>query len=233
MAIALLAATAKEMRGALGFMQDPPAVAPGREELFVLAGREIVPCVTGLGVINAALSLGRVLSLPGISGVVNLGLAGAFDLRALPLGSLCVVRQEIWPEYGLLGPAGVDPRGLGFALGDADGLSVWDRLDLHPRQAAQRLDLGLSPLWREAVSLTVSAVTGTPERAAEMEKAFRADLENMEGFALAYGCARAGTPFVQVRAVSNRVGARPPLDWDLDLALSRLAVACAALFMNR
>jgi Nucleoside phosphorylase len=109
MPIALVAATAKEMRGALGFLREPPEVEPGREKLFVLAGREIVPCVTGLGVVNAALALGRILSLPGIEGVVNLGVAGAFDLRALPLGTVCVVRQEIWPEYGLLGPHGADP----------------------------------------------------------------------------------------------------------------------------
>ncbi|WP_027175677.1 futalosine hydrolase [Desulfovibrio aminophilus] len=233
MPIALVAATAKEMRGALGFLREPPEVESGREKLFVLAGREIVPCVTGLGVVNAALALGRILSLPGIEGVANLGVAGAFDLRALPLGTVCVVRQEIWPEYGLLGPHGVDPRALGFALGEADGTTVWDRLDLHPRQAAARLDLGLSGLWPEAVSLTVSGVTGTPERAVELERSFRADVENMEGFALAYGCARVGVPFVEVRAVSNRVGSRPPVDWDLDLALSRLGAACAALFMNR
>mgnify|MGYP000962558073 FL=1 len=85
MPIALVTATAREMGGALSFMQDPPEVRPDREELFALAGREIVPCVSGVGVINAALTLGRVLSLPGLAGVVNLGLAGAFDLRALPL----------------------------------------------------------------------------------------------------------------------------------------------------
>lgn len=233
MPIALVTATAREMGGALSFMQDPPEVRPDREELFVLAGREIVPCVSGVGVINAALTLGRVLALPGLIGVVNLGLAGAFDLRALPLGSLCVVRQEIWPEYGLLGPAGVDPRGLGLAQGDVAGFTVWDRLDLHPRQAAQRLDLGVSKFWPEAVSLTVSGVSGTPDRAAGLERDFKADVENMEGFALAYGCARAGVPFLELRAVSNRVGARPPEDWDADLALERLGMACAALFMNR
>lgn len=233
MPIALVTATAREMGGALSFMQDPPEVRPDREELFVLAGREIVPCVSGVGVINAALTLGRVLALPGLAGVVNLGLAGAFDLRALPLGSLCVVRQEIWPEYGLLGPAGVDPRGLGLAQGDVAGFTVWDRLDLHPRQAVQRLDLGVSNFWPEAVSLTVSGVSGTPDRAARLERDFKADVENMEGFALAYGCARAGVPFLELRAVSNRVGARPHEDWDADLALERLGMACAVLFMNR
>lgn len=233
MAIALLTATVKEMRGALGFLQDPPQVEPGREEVFSLAGRELVLCVTGLGVVNGALALGRVLALPDIRGVVNMGVAGSFDLRALPLGAVCVVRREIWPEYGLLGPDGVDPKGLGLSLGDADGAAVWDRLDLDPRQAAERLDLGLSRFWAQAVSLTVSGVTGTPERAAELAARFSPDVENMEGFALAYGCARQNTPFLEIRSVSNRVGSRPPRDWDLDLALSRLSATCAAVFMNR
>lgn len=233
MAIALLTATVKEMQGALGFMRDPPRVEPGREELLALAGRELVLCVTGLGVVNAALALGRVLALPDIQGVVNMGVAGSFDLRSLPLGAVCVVRREIWPEYGLLGPDGVDPRGLGFSLGDADGEAVWDRLDLDPRQAAERLDLGLSRFWPQAVSLTVSGVTGTPERAAELSSRFEPDVENMEGFALAYGCARLNKPFLELRAVSNRVGSRPPVDWDLDLALGGLSTTCAAVFMNR
>jgi futalosine hydrolase len=52
----------------------------------------------------------------------------------------------------------------------------------------------------------------------------------MEGFALAYGCAVAGVPFVELRAVSNAVGARPPVAWDLPGALSALGQATHRLF---
>ena len=51
----------------------------------------------------------------------------------------------------------------------------------------------------------------------------------MEGFALALACALAGTPFLELRTVSNRVGARPPRDWDLAGALAGLARTAAQL----
>lgn len=230
--IVVAAATAKELRAALGFLSEVPDLVQGCEVPFRLDGFDLLLCVSGLGVVNAALAAGRALAREGVQGLVNVGVAGSFDLRALPLGSPVLVRQEIWPEFGLLGEAGLDPRGLGFAQGRVEGEPVFDRLELAPRAAAKRLGLFASIHWAEAVSLTVSSVTGTGERAGSLARDYGADIENMEGFAMAYGAAQAGLPFVELRCVSNLVGSRESRDWDLALALDMLGKACAALFMG-
>jgi futalosine hydrolase len=84
--------------------------------------------------------------------------------------------------------------------------------------------------WTPAVSLTVSGVSADPDRAAALKARHGAGLENMEGFALAYGARRARLPFAEVRAVSNAVGARPPGGWDLPGALAALGRAARRLF---
>ena len=47
---------------------------------------------------------------------------------------------------------------------------------------------------------------------------------------LALACAVAEVPFLELRAISNRVGARPPEDWDLPAALTALSQAMTTLF---
>lgn len=230
--IVVAAATAKELTAAFGFLSEVPDLAEGREVPLRLNGFDLLLCVSGLGVVNAALCAGRALAREDVTGLVNLGLAGSFDTRALPIGSTYLARSEIWPEFGLAGELGVDPRALGFAQGRIEGAPVFDRIELSPRGAAKRISLFASIHWPEAVSLTVSAVTGTAERAKALALEFGVDVENMEGFAFAFAAAKAGLPFVELRAISNLVGSREPADWDLPLALDMIGKACAVLFMG-
>lgn len=238
MPMLVIAATARELSAALGAAVSLPqgAVAP-----LLAHGREVLACVSGLGVINASLALGAALTRGDVDGVVCLGVAGSFDLSAHPLGAVRLVDREVWPEYGLLatGWCSADATALGFALGQvhrADGEAgpdaiVWDRVVWDASVNLVRLGLCPGP-WDTAKSLTVSGVTADPERAGLLRARHQAGLENMEGFALAYGCALAGVPFVELRAVSNAVGARPPESWDLPGALDALGQATLRLFAD-
>jgi futalosine hydrolase len=133
-------------------------------------------------------------------------------------------------SYGLLesGQCAADAQALGFALAEAGGEKIFGQLAWDA--AAELARLGLDPAGLEtATSLSVSGVTADAQRAAELFSRFGAGLENMEGFALAYACRLAGLPFAELRAVSNRVGSRPPLDWDLAGALAALGAAARRL----
>lgn len=231
MSLVLVAATSVELKAVLkglGSQASPPPQGRWtRERLF---GRELFLLTTGIGPINAAWALGRLLgSESDVKGAINFGVAGSFDLERLPLCAPALVEREIWPEYGLWGEQGLDPRGLTFCLAKGPDGAIWDRMELAPEAVAQRLGLRLWPGLARAASLTVSGVTGTPARCQELRARYAADLENMEGFALALGCLQAGTPFLELRAVSNRVGARPPQDWRLAEALDELGRAAARL----
>ncbi|WP_084604492.1 futalosine hydrolase [Desulfonatronum thioautotrophicum] len=199
--------------------------------------KDVVLLVTGVGVVNAAFALGRLLgclasdapeSSPPPAGVLNLGVAGAFSLGQLPLATTVVVSTEIWPEYGLLHDSGIDPKGIGLPQGKIGGQPVWDQLRLSPRQNAQQMGLNISSL-PEVIGLTVSGVTGTSERARALQSRYACEIETMEGFALAWACCLAEMPFVQVRTISNLVGSREAVHWDLSGAKQALSTTVRGL----
>jgi len=188
--------------------------------------------VCGVGPVNAAMVLGHVLGrMPHVIGVLNLGVAGAFDLKEHVLGQAVLLEREIWPEYGLLTASGLDARGIGLPLGISQNRPVWDRLELEPHRNMRQMGLRV-PDISLGVGLTVAGVSGTAQRADQLFHQYKADVENMEGFALAWVCRNLGIPFAQIRTISNLVGSRDPRDWNLPLAKKRLKVIAQSLFSN-
>ncbi|MEF2231346.1 MAG: futalosine hydrolase [Pseudodesulfovibrio sp.] len=218
----IAAATEKEMHAALGFAGDVE-VRQGLDAEITVAGRRLLLCVTGVGLVNAALAAGRLLERPGVEGLIAVGIAGAYNIAELPLASTCFAWREIWPEYGLLDEdGGVDAKGIGFPQDEIGGKPVWNAVPLNPTNDAARMGLALDERWGRASAISVASVTGTDERAGWLQAAYTADIENMEGFALALGAARAGVPFLELRTISNAVGSRDAESWDVKGALKSL-----------
>lgn len=224
--LAFVTATTKEMHGALSGL-GAPEVGQGDTVPWEYMGRKCLLCVSGIGLVNAGIMAGRLLER-GIAGVFNAGVAGSFDLDSAPMGSVWLAGAEVWPEYGLRRRDGsIDARGIGFPLAEIKGEAVFDRIGLDPHDAACRMGLHQADSYSTAGFLSVSAVTGSVNRAAELRKRFDVLLENMEGFSLALGCARTGVPFLELRTVSNKVGSRSREDWNLEGALTALGDACS------
>lgn len=223
-------ATTKEMNATFGFA-GAPKVEQGQAVEFEYGGRHFLLTVTGVGLVNTALTAGRLLDKPGIEGVLNFGIAGAYDVEEFPLGRACFAWQEIWPEYGLLDEEGsVDAEGIGFPQGEVDGQPVWNRVKLNPTNDVERMGLTLPEDCLRASSLSVSSVTGAADRAGWLKTAYNADLENMEGFALAFAVMQKNIPFLEIRTVSNLVGSRYAEDWDVKGALRALGETASRLF---
>ena len=244
MALLICAATGREL-AALA-----PALFPRvdvLEEMMLcsarLKGRETLFCVTGVGPLNAALALGRCFGQAEAQGqridaVLNAGLGGAFDLEVLPLRTLCLVREEIWPEYGLHDGQAVTAKALSFPLWQREtgndgggGTDVYDRL---PLACAEALSGGAAcsdggDMFAPCRSLTVAGVSASFARARDLWDRYHAELENMEGFAAAYACARAGVPCVEIRSVSNKVGPRTKEEKDFPGALQALGAVLPSL----
>ncbi|WP_438493271.1 futalosine hydrolase [Streptomyces asiaticus] len=78
--------------------------------------------------------------------------------------------------------------------------------------------------------LTVSTVTGSAERAAELLRRHpRAVAEAMEGFGVAEAAAAQAVPALEVRTVSNTVGPRDRAAWRIGEALEALTGAFATI----
>lgn len=228
--LALVFATRKECSAALPTLKTVPR--QGGFTTAVIHDRNVVVLVTGIASINAALHMGRLFgSKSGIQGVVNIGVAGTLSPQELPLCATCVASTEICPEYGLYSKEGFLPQGIGFSQWEGPTGDVFDRLPLSPEDAASAMGLTLPEGWTRVPMLSVSGVSGTEGRLAELAARYPdARGENMEGFAVALACAQMDIPFLEIRAISNCVGSREAKDWRLDDALKLLPATVSTLF---
>ncbi|XPV76739.1 MAG: futalosine hydrolase [Desulfovibrio sp.] len=236
--ILFVTATWREMKAALRGLDDFDAFHLSDEKAQELQQGQPVglsagsgaftAAVTGIGTLNSAMNMGRILANMKPKVCVNLGIAGSFDLDTHPMLSICTVESETWPEFGLHTNSGVDTRGIGFPPLRVNGKPVWETLECQSSAAAAH-GLQLGP-WLSAKSLTVNGVTGVESRAEQLKKRYGVEIENMEGYALGAVCATQGVDFVEVRSISNLVGTRDSAFWDLDGSLRLLAKAAAQLF---
>lgn len=229
--LVLVTATIKEMKSLLNkYFNQVPSLQVASPVEWTLNKTKFILLVTGVGPINAALEMGKLIAGTSLKGVLNFGIAGAFDTEKHPLLTTVVVKEEIWPEYGLLSETGVDVKGLGFAHGCLNGHKIWDRIELRPEEQIRNLNLFLPDHWKEGRSLTVSGVSGSPEIASQRYRTYISDFENMEGFAIAWACLREYAPFLEIRTISNQVGSLDRKDWEIGRALGALSSVFESLF---
>lgn len=227
MALLIASATAMELEAALSLCEGAAGALPepGTIERRTILGRETALLVTGVGPVNAALAAGAALASENIDGVLLVGVAGTFDTARAPIGSLALADSEIFPEYGLRTPEGVDPRGLKFPQHAGD-VEVWDTLALDPEGDAARIGAEL-PQCTAGPSVTVAGVTACSQTRERIVAQYAPLTENMEGFPWALAAMRAAVPFIELRGVSNEVGSRT--GWNLQAALETLAAAVPRL----
>ena len=140
--------------------------------------------------------------------MVSAGIGGGFAGRAA-VGDLVEATLIVAADLGAEITGGFVPvtaLGFGFAEVEAAPLGIPDALR--------------GPVF------TVSTVTGTPQRAAEL--AGRGGYaEAMEGFGVAVAAVRLGVPVGELRAISNVVGFRDRAGWDFEGALTALNEAAS------
>ncbi|WP_369247419.1 futalosine hydrolase [Streptomyces sp. R41] len=171
----------------------------------------------GVGPALAAASTASALTAAAIGGepydlVVSAGIAGGFQPDA-PVGSLVVADDITVADLGADTADGFVPvTGLGFGT-----------VSHRPPESLVRA-ITAATGGRAGTVLTVSTVTGTAARAAELRARHpRALAEAMEGFGVAEAAAAHGVPVLELRAVSNPVGRRDRAAWRIGDALAALS----------
>ncbi len=187
-------------------------------------GKEVGFLVCGMGLLNASIALEKFLSgNNSISHVINIGIAGSYDLQRIPMSAVCIASGELWPEYGArCGYYFADARELGFPLHRSEDRVIWNHLDFDNQTFLKETGLGLENSWHEGHGITVAGVSTSEEHARQLKKDFNGDMENMEGFALAYCCYLRSIPFMEIRTISNLAGSRNKSEWDFKGALGGL-----------
>jgi futalosine hydrolase len=184
--------------------------------------------VTGMGPVEAALSLTRHLSTvrEPYRAIINIGTAGAFVDTGLGLLDLCLATREVLGD-------------LGICFGDrieafAPSLPAPREFDLTgalQALAGQTL-AGAGISCRSGTFVTVSCVSGTRARGDELRDLYGAICENMEGAALARVCQVFGIPFLELRCVSNMVEERNTATWRLAEASQRICATVSQLLQT-
>ncbi|MFJ6697175.1 futalosine hydrolase [Streptomyces sp. NPDC091272] len=172
----------------------------------------------GVGPAAAAAATARALATAPYDLVVSAGIGGGFAGVA-PVGSVVVADAIVAADLGAETAEGYVPvTGLGF--GTVEHLPPAALV----RHAARAAGAAVGTV------LTVSTVTGSAARAAELRARHpHAAAEAMEGFGVAEAAALFGLPVLEIRAVSNAVGPRERDAWRIGDALTALGDAFGKL----
>jgi futalosine hydrolase len=202
--------------GQVGLSIDINAPSTRRNGVDVIVG--------GVGPAAAAAATAVTLAVAGVLGwpydrVLCMGIGGALAERAA-LGEIVVGTASIAADLGAQSADGYLPisdLGFGRHLIEANQVLVTDLI-------ANVGDAKFGAI------LTVTTVTGTAERAAELaERHPNALVEAMEGYGVACAADVTRTPFAEVRTISNPVGQRDRAAWRIPDALAALAKAASGV----
>ncbi|RKN41718.1 futalosine hydrolase [Streptomyces hoynatensis] len=173
----------------------------------------------GAGPAAAAAAAATALARGRYDLAVSAGIGGGFA-PAAAVGSLVVADAIRAADLGSQTPEGfADAAALGYGVVE------------HRPPAALAAALAAATGAVAGTVLTVSTVTGTAARAAELAARHPgAAAEAMEGFGVACAAALHGVPVAEVRAVSNLVGPRDRAAWRIPAALDALTEAFATGF---
>jgi futalosine hydrolase len=185
---------------------------------------DVLVVAGGVGPAAAAAATAHVAATEEVGLVVSMGVAGAFASARLRHGDVAVATSIVAADLGAMSPE----RFLDLAALGLDGGAT---VDCRPDLVAAARDRLVADGLHVAVGavLTLSTMTGTAERAAELMGRHGAVAEAMEGAGVAHVATLHGLPVLEVRAVSNEVGLRDRASWDLAAALASLGRAAGAL----
>jgi futalosine hydrolase len=191
-------------------------------------GPDVLVVAGGVGPAAAAAAAAYVVATEDVGLVVSMGVAGAFASARLAHGDIAVATSIVAADLGAMSPE----RFLDLAALGLDGGAI---VDCPPDLVAAARDRIGNAGLHVAVGaiLTLSTMTGTAERAAELMGRHGAVAEAMEGAGVAHVAALHRVPVLEVRAISNEVGLRDRSSWDLVTALTSLGTAAGALFATR
>lgn len=160
--------------------------------------------------------------------IILVGIAGTYDETHAPVGSAVIVDRVH------LDGVGVEPGRLGFpqftgSTPDGRDTVIEDRLDLPAPSSPS-----LAPSRPTTTLLTVTTPSQSASEADRRRERFDAQLEDMEGFAVALACRLAGKPLTIVRGISNRAGDRDHRNWRIDDALASASdLMCRVIELER
>lgn len=176
----------------------------------------------GVGKVAAAVRCADLIrTRDNVRAVLLFGVAGAFPARhrdgdaPAGIGDLVVVSHDQFGDEGVATPDGFLDLGA-MQLGDCGPFPA------DPRMAGDVVETLSVPLVH---GVTVSSCSGTEAASETMRERTGADIETMEGAAVAFVCRQMELPLLHLRAISNWTGDRDRGEWNLGAGVDSVQAA--------
>lgn len=173
----------------------------------------------GIGKTNAAHGTTLLLEKFYPKILLLIGCGGAYRGSGLQPGDLAIANREIFGEEGVITPQGWrSTHFLNLPLLRKGDRAYYNSFEID--QAVLNRAMAILHKFNPKVGpfITISEVSGTQQKAEEMEQRFHGICENMEGAAVAQLCTLYEVPFLEIRGISNLVKERNREEWDLSAA---------------
>lgn len=215
MNIALAAATPREIEPVQQYLS---------ERLYLKGHNRFSLVLTGVGLVSTTYTLAREWREHPPDIAIQAGIGGSFHTRYEP-GEVVAVEDEILGDLGVQEQDWQDV--FDMRLADPDQFPYRRGSLPNPHQGLlQKTQL---PLVR---GLSVNQVSTDPLLIRQRYQKYHPHVESMEGAAFHHVCLLENIPFVQLRAISNRVGERDKSRWHMAEAIHNLNEALIQ-FINR
>lgn len=225
----ILSATAYEQQRLRDSLQQATTQRRGHRVWVrgMIGTRSVVLIETGIGAVNTAQALTVALHemAPGL--VLQIGIGGAYLGSGLDKGDLALASEENYGDLGVITPDGWSPAdeiGIPVLSAERDYYNTYP-LDSKLVDNAQHILEQSGECVVQGPFVTVQQCTGREDIGNELAARFNAICENMEGAAAAHVCTLYAVPFLELRAISNRVEDRNRNAWDIPRAVQRVQIA--------
>ena len=225
----ILAATAYEQQGLRDSLQQVATQRRGHRAWVrgMIGIRPVVLIETGIGAVNTAQALTVALQEIDPELVLQIGIGGAYLGTGLNVGDLALATEENYGDLGVITPAGWSPAdeiGIPVLSIDRDYYNTYP-IDPALVARAQHILEQSGECVVQGPFVTVQQCTGREDIGNELAARFNAICENMEGAAAAHICTLYTVPFLELRAISNRVEDRNKDAWDIPRAVQSVQIA--------
>lgn len=180
----------------------------------------VVKC--GVGKVNAALCAQILCDCYGVNAVINTGVAGSLCAE-MDIGDLVVSQDAVYHDFDC---SVINPN---YCVGQVPGISTWsfpadEKLMAYAFAAGEQVNPGHTRIGRVASGDQFICSKAQKEKIIADTKAICTE---MEGTAIAHAAWRNGTPFVILRAISDKADDSAEMDYPTFEAIA--AERCAAI----
>ena len=225
MKLGIIGAMSVEVEALKAKMEQINVAIHAGSEYFegVLEGTDAVVVQCGVGKVNAALCAQVLVSVYGVTHLVNTGIAGSLCAE-LDIGDLVISQDAMYHDF--------DCNAFGYPHGKVPGMDVVafpadEQLMQKAFAAAEAVNPGHTKLGRVASGDQFVCVKELKERIIANTQGLCTE---MEGAAIAHTAYRNGVPFVILRAISDKADGSAEMDYPAFEAMA--AHRCAQVTMH-